>query len=135
MRRDGMAAEMLKALVIFLAGGFIYGLVEVLFRGHTHPTMFTLGGLCLLWIGGLDSFFGQKPPLWAQELIGGAFITIAELVCGIIVNMWLGLNVWDYSDLPFNILGQVCPTFCYFWIALSLPAVYIENLLRSALER
>ncbi|MBO6229228.1 MAG: hypothetical protein J6O50_01560 [Ruminiclostridium sp.] len=134
MREDSFAAELTRSFVIFLMGGFIYGLIEVIYRGHTHPSMFVLGGICFLWIGGFNSFFRVSPPLWLQVLLGGAFITLAEFGCGLIYNVWLGLRVWDYSKLPFNIMGQVCPTFFFSWVALSLPAILAEDLVRHALR-
>ncbi len=135
MREDSFAAELVRTFVIFLAGGFIYGIIEIIYRGHTHPSMFVLGGICLVWIGGLDSFFRHSPPLFVQMLLGGLFITLAEFGCGLVMNVWLGLRVWDYSDLPYNIMGQVSPRFCALWIALSLPAVLLEDLLRSAFAK
>lgn len=135
MSRDSFGAEFVRVFVIFLAGGFIYGLIEVAYRGHTHPSMFVLGGLCLVWIGGFDSFYTRTPPLWAQVLLGGLFITLAEFTCGLVLNVGLGLRVWDYSNLPYNILGQVSPRFCALWVGLSLPAVVLENGLRTAFSR
>ncbi|MBR5090293.1 MAG: hypothetical protein IK093_12765 [Ruminiclostridium sp.] len=135
MRSDGFAAELIRALVIFLAGGFIYGAIELIYRGHTHPSMFVLGGICLLWVGGIGRFFPRPVPLWVQVLVGGAFITCAEFVCGLVYNVWLGMKVWDYSKLPGNIMGQICPTFFFSWVAISLPAVLVEGVFRSALTR
>lgn len=132
MRRDGFVYELVQALVIFLAGGFIYGLIEVIYRGHTHPSMFVLGGISLLWVGGFGRFFRRRPPVWAQVLAGGAFITCAEFLCGLVYNVWLGMRVWDYSRIQFNIMGQVCPTFFFSWVALSLPAVIIESAFRCS---
>lgn len=131
MRSDSFAAEFARNFIIFLFGGFTYCLIEVLYRGRTHPSMLVLGGLCLLWIGGLDSFFKKAPPLPVQMLLGGLFITAAELVTGLILNVWLGLRIWDYSNIPLNFMGQICPPFCGLWVSLSLPAMLLENLLRK----
>ena len=57
-------------------------------------------------------------------------ITAVEFVFGVIFNIWLGLNVWDYSDEPLNFLGQICPGFVLMWMALSLPAVWISGKIR-----
>ncbi len=135
MRRNSFAAEFVRTFVIFLAGGFIYGLLEILYRGHTHPSMFVLGGICLVWVGGLNSFFRRTPPLVVQMLLGALFITTAEFACGLIMNVWLGLRVWDYSNIPYNLMGQVSLRFCALWIGISLPAVLIEDFLRSAMSR
>ena len=130
MGENSFAREFLRSLVIFLAGGFIYGAVEILYRGHTHPSMFVLGGICLLWVGGLNSFFRRTPPLWVQLLLGGVFITLAEFACGLVYNVWLGMRVWDYSKLPLNIMGQVCPMFFFAWVLLSFPAIIVEDVIR-----
>lgn len=130
MGENSFARELLRSLVIFLAGGFIYGAVEILYRGHTHPSMFVLGGICLLWVGGLNSFFRRTPPLWVQLLLGGVFITLAEFACGLVYNVWLGMRVWDYSKLPLNIMGQVCPMFFFAWVLLSFPAIIVEDVIR-----
>ena len=129
--RSSFAAELYRCAVIFLFGGFIYGAVEILYRGHTHPSMFVLGGICFLWVGGLNSFFRHRMPVPLQMFIGGAFITLSEFVFGVIFNLWLGMRVWDYSRLPLNILGQVCPVFFLAWVLLSLPAIFLEDMLRK----
>ena len=134
MKIKSFFGELLEAGVIFLSGGFIYGGIEILYRGNTHPSMFVLGGLSLLWIGGLNRFYGKKPPIFLQMLIGGGIITLGEFLCGIVVNLWLNLDVWDYSKLPFNIMGQICLLFTLIWIALSYPAIIIEDYLRKGME-
>lgn len=47
-------------------------------------------------------------------------VTAIELVFGLIFNVWLGMNVWDYSNQPFNILGQICPIFSLIWAGVAL---------------
>lgn len=133
MKTDSFSSELFKQLVIFLFGGFIYGAVEILFRGHTHPSMFVAGGLCLVWIGGLNRFFKRKFSLITQMLLGSVIITLAEFIFGLIVNVAFKLKVWDYSSLPFNIMGQVCPLFTGAWFMLSLPAVLVEELIRCGM--
>ena len=41
----------LKLLVLAVIGGAIYVGIEMLWRGHSHPSMFILGGLCFVSIG------------------------------------------------------------------------------------
>lgn len=135
MKNGSFASEFVQALVIFLTGGFIYGIIEIIYRGHTHPSMFVLGGICLLWVGGFGHFFRRSFPLWVQVILGGTFITLAEFLCGLIYNVQLGLRVWDYSKLPFNIMGQVCPLFFFAWVALSLPAIIVERVIRRSFRQ
>lgn len=131
--RDSFFIELFKQLVIFLFGGFIYGAVEILYRAHTHPSMFITGGLCLVWVGGLNSFFGKVLPLPAQMAVGSMIITAAELFCGLIVNVGFHMDVWDYSDLPFNFMGQICLRFVVIWFFFSLVAIVAEDFIRSRL--
>ena len=70
-----------------------------------------------------DTVIQWETPLWLQAVIGGTIITAAEFVVGCIVNLWLGWDVWDYSGMVFNILGQVCLAYWMLWVALSLPAI------------
>lgn len=132
-KQDSFFTELLKQLVIFLFGGFIYGAVEIIYRAHTHPSMFVTGGLCLVWVGGLNSFFGKILPLPAQMAVGSGIITAAEFICGLIVNVKFNMDVWDYSDLPFNFMGQICLRFVVIWFFFSLLAIVAEDFIRSGI--
>lgn len=68
-----------------------------------------------------------------QMLIGAIVITTLEFVCGCIVNLWLGWNVWDYSNMPFNLLGQICLPFTVIWFFLSAVAVVLDDWIRHIL--
>ena len=105
------------SIFIFTIGALGYGLLEVLFRGYTHWTMMLTGGACLLTFYYLDQQF-YKVPLLLKAAGGAVIITIYEFAVGLIVNLWYGWHVWDYSLLPGNILGQICPLFTAVWFAL-----------------
>lgn len=115
----------LKYSTIFLTGGILYMLLEIAFRGNTHWTMGILGGICFICIGIVNNSFGFSLPI--QMVIDALIITLLELISGIILNMGLHWNIWDYSQLPFNILGQVCLPFSLLWFCLSLPAIYLNK--------
>ncbi len=119
----------MKLLMLFCYGGCLYTIVELLFRGNSHWTMFILGGLCFLLVGGIDEVFGNMP-LIAQMGISAVIITVLEFICGCIVNLWLGMDVWNYASLPFNILGQVCLIFTIAWFFLSLVGIVTDDFLR-----
>jgi uncharacterized membrane protein len=57
-------------------------------------------------------------------------VTSAEFVSGCILNIWLGLNIWNYGNLPFNLLGQVQIYFIGAWYALSIFAIISADYLR-----
>ena len=95
-----------KYLFLFNVGGLLYILIELLWRGWSHWTMFFLGGLCFVFLGLINEVLPWQMPLWMQVVIGAAGITTLEFLTGSIVNLWLGWNVWDYSGMPGNILGR-----------------------------
>lgn len=101
----------------FCGGGASYGLLEVLWRGYTHISMLIAGGVCF-WL--LVRIAKMSCGLFAKSLIGGLCITSVEFISGCIVNMWLGLSVWDYTDEPMSLYGQVCIRYALLWIALCL---------------
>lgn len=119
-----------KALALFLFGAVLYAAIEILWRGHTHWTMAVLGGLLFLLLGGLNNWLPWEMPLLWQIIIGTAIVTAAEFVAGCILNLWLGLGIWDYSNLPGNILGQICPQFTLAWAGLSLIAIVLDDYIR-----
>lgn len=120
----------LKYLFLFLFGGFTYGGIEILFRGYSHISMFIAGGLCFILIGLLNEVLPWNLSLISQMVISALIITTVELITGLIVNVWLNLNVWDYSSLPYNVAGQICLLFTNIWFLLSLPAILLDDYLR-----
>ncbi len=115
-------------LSLGLMGGYCYGLVEVLFRGYTHWSMFLLGGLCFIGMGWLRRALRQAP-LAEKMLLCGLMITTAELLCGLIVNRLFDMNVWDYSAEPLNLWGQICLPFTAAWCVISLPAMGLDRVI------
>lgn len=118
-------------LILFLIGGAIYYFLEVLWRGYSHWSMFILGGLCFVIMGLLNEHkFRWNDSLIKQAIISAFIITLFEFVTGCIVNLWLGLNVWDYSELPCNICGQVCLYMTFVWILLSMFGIILDDWVR-----
>lgn len=119
-----------KAAVLFLVGGTAYVLLELLWRGHSHSSMFVLGGWCFILIGNINEDLPWEMGLVQQSLIGAGVVTLLEFITGLIVNVWLGLGVWDYSNMPLNILGQICLPFTLLWIPVSAVAIILDDYLR-----
>lgn len=128
-----MKRVIFKWSVLALAGGIIYILIELAVRGHTHWTMFLLGGVCFVGVGLLNEVCSREMPLPVQMLAGGVLITLCELVTGFMVNIELGWNVWDYSHKPYNYYGQICLEYSFYWVLLSAAAIILDDLLRYAL--
>lgn len=118
-----------KILCLFGLCGGIYVLLELIFRGRSHISMFFAGGLSATCIfvccqcGRL-----KKACMFTKCLFGSAVITAVEFVTGVIVNLWLRLSVWDYSDVPWNLLGQICLPFSLVWFVLTLPILKFGTL-------
>lgn len=119
-----------KYITIFLMGGIIYMIMEMLWRGRTHISMGILGGICVVLIGIINEIYHDIPLLY-QAPLGSIIITILEYISGYILNITLGLNIWDYSDLPFNVNGQVCLYYSLLWMVLSMVASVIDDVIRQ----
>ena len=119
---------------LFSIGAVGYGLIEILWRGYTHPSMLTAGGLCFVFFGTVCQKF-KKPGLLLKGIIGSAFITSIELIFGIIFNIILKKNVWDYSRMPLNLGGQICAGYSFLWLLLSLIFIPFAGLITKKLSK
>lgn len=108
-----------KYIIIFGLGAFIYGAIEVIVRGYTHWTMALTGGAVMALFMLINR--SRDVNILLRCLLGALVITSLEFAVGAVVNLGLGWEVWDYSEKPFNIMGQICPLFTLGWFALSLP--------------
>lgn len=120
-----------RLAVLWFALGICYVTLELIFRGATYLPMLWVGGLCGLCAGLLNqhSFFRNRR-MWLQCLIGTAVTLIIEYISGYILNIRLGLKIWDYSGLPFNLNGQICLLYAVVWFFLMPLAVYLDDWLR-----
>lgn len=125
-----IAKRHLRLVILFVLLGLTYFSIETLWRGYSHWTMFLLGGLCGLLVGYVNELFEWSTPLWKQILIGEAIVLPLEFLTGVIVNIWLGWNVWDYSDLPLNILGQSSLLFALLFAPIIFFAILIDDYYR-----
>ncbi len=96
----------------------------------THWAMFVLGGLAFLLVGGINEYLSWNTPIWLQCLIGTGIILLLEFVFGCVLNLWLELHVWDYSNIPFNLFGQICLPFALAWYFLTAFAIVADDYLR-----
>ena len=120
--------SVLIEVLVFILGGVSYGLIEMIYRGYTHWSMVLTGGACILTFYIMEEWLLSIPLLWAA-LAGAAIITVYELCVGLVVNVMLKLEVWDYSEMPGNFIGQICPTFSVAWFILSLIFIGIIRLI------
>ena len=99
----------------------------IAWRGYSHVSMFILAGVCGICIGLINEILSMDTPIWLQAIIGSCIVTTGEFISGCILNLWLGLGIWDYSNMPFNLLGQICLPFSLLWIILSACAIVIDD--------
>lgn len=104
-------------LVAALIGGFGYCLIEIIWRGRTHYSMFFAGAIVLSSFYFISKNFNLA--FWEKCIIGMLIITGIELVFGVVFNLIMKENVWDYSNVPLNFLGQICVPFSIIWFAMS----------------
>ena len=123
---------LIKELILLIIFGITYCGIEILYRGRTHISMLFVGGLCAVLIGMINEIT-PKMNIFLQMFIGAIIVTIIEFFSGYIINIILGLNVWDYSNLMFNYKGQVSLIFTIIWFFLSAPVIYLDDKLRKIL--
>lgn len=99
-----------KYLFLFNVGGLLYVLIELIWRGWSHWTMFILGGLCFIYLGPFNEVLRWDTPLWQQILIGAVGITALEFLTGCIVNLWLGWNATCHVTFWGRFVRNIC---CY----------------------
>ena len=133
-----MLNKAFRNIFLFLIGGGAYITIEMVWRAimnspPTHFAMIIIGGLAFILIGGVNEWISWDMAFWKQCLFGTVFVLIIELLSGYVLNVKLGLHIWDYSHLPLNILGQVCPQFAAAWYLLSGFGIVLDDWLRYLL--
>lgn len=110
--------KLVESIVVLMIGSVLYSVMEILFRGYTHWSMTITGGVCFFVLYDLH-IHHRGLSLLRRAVLGACFITAAEFAVGCIVNLFFGWDVWDYSDQPLHLLGQVCPSFSACWLILA----------------
>ena len=120
--------------LFFFIGAAGYSAIEVIWRGHTHWSMALAGGLCFILFSLVAEGFADKPII-VKALLAALGVTAVELVFGLIFNVMLGMGVWDYSNLPLNLFGQICPLFSLLWVGLALIFLPFADALNTGTRR
>lgn len=119
-----------KEFFIFIIFGISYFTLEILYRGYSNWTMIFLGGIVSVLIG-LINEITPNMRMWKQMLLGTILVTLFEFILGYILNIKLGLGIWDYSNIPFNIMGQICLPFSFLWFVLSYFVIILDDILKE----
>ena len=126
------------SMLLWTWGGAVYFLLEVAYKTATgHPeriswTMLVLAIILCIPVERCGAELPWKCPLWLQALACAALVTAVELVAGLALNVWLCLDVWDYSNIPMNLFGQICPQFAVVWWGLCFCFILVFDWLRYA---
>lgn len=123
--------KLYKDLILILIMGIIYHRLELWYDGKSSLWMVLVGGVACCLVGILNEhpkFYDRK--MWQQCIIGTAIVLCVEFISGIFFNVWLGLNIWNYSDMKYNLYGVICPQFGLLWLVLMPLSIWIDDFLR-----
>ena len=134
------AGRRVLSMLLWFWGGTVYFLLEVAWKtatGEPQRISWTMLVLAVLLTIPVERCGEQLPwhvPLWLQALASAVLATAVELAAGLVLNLWLGLGVWDYSRLPGNFLGQICPQFFVVWWGLCFLFIPVFDWMRWSVE-
>ncbi len=121
---------LLKVILLFMIGAVGYGSIEMIWRGYTHWTMMIAGGLCFVMFSLVaDKLKGKHLLLKAAVCAVG--VTVIEFIFGVVFNIVLKMNVWDYSHMPLNIFGQICPLFTLLWAGIAIAFLPLADIINQ----
>lgn len=140
MGSEERAGKWLLSVLLWVWTGTLYFFIEVAwktFRGKPESISWTMLLLAIILAVPLERFGAELPwemPLTVQSVICGLAITAVEFAAGLIINVWLGMGVWDYSGMTGNIMGQVCPQFLAVWMVLAAAGIVMLDWMRYVVE-
>ena len=111
---------------------FVYGLLgwcaEVVFAAVKEHRLvnrgFLCGPICPIYGFGMVALLYAARALGAPGLplsvpvvfvVGGVLTTLLELVAGWGLYRLFRIRWWDYTGIPFNVGGYICPQFSLLW--------------------
>ena len=95
------AGKWVLSMLLWTWGGAAYFLLEVAYKPATgHPehiswTMLVLAMVLCIPIARCGAELPWEVPLPLQEYIFADLVTITELIAGLVINVWMVLDVWD----------------------------------------
>lgn len=85
-------------------------------------------GLCILYLMATlidrSPIHGLTEALFALVLIA-VELTVLEYIAGIFLLKAANVRLWDYSMIPGNINGLICPLFSFFWTLLGVAYYFL----------
>lgn len=141
---------MKKFLILFLIMGMMYLCIEVIFTaiinlpikglqliGQTSLWMLPVGGLLGVLLGLFNQINWVRKTfnVFWQCFIGAILITLVEFGAGLLLNIVMGLNLWDYSQYLLNVMAQVCVPMSICWFFLCPFVFWFDDILRFYLYK
>ena len=119
-----------KYSLLFILGAIGYAAIETIWRGHTHWSMMIAGGLCFgLFSVVADRMNGKS--ILVKAVVCAVGVTAIEFVFGVVFNLWFKMDVWDYSNMPLNLLGQICPIFSLIWVGIAIAFLPLADVINK----
>lgn len=130
-----------KNFTIFTLMGICYIFIEVAFSsivslkpaliGQSSLWMFLVGGLLGVVLGKMNEIKTTRNLMYPFNILAGAsMITFIELVSGVILNRWLGFDIWDYSKAKYNFLGQIDLVHSTCWVILTPFVFWVDDVMK-----
>ncbi|HKK95672.1 MAG TPA: putative ABC transporter permease [Anaerovoracaceae bacterium] len=132
--------EILLYLYIYSFIGWIYESIYVsikkkrwINRGFMHGpflTIYGFGGILCVLSGSLSQ--GETLTMFIYAVF---ICSLMELVTGVTMEKLFRVRYWDYTNIPFNVRGYICPPVSLFWGVLAIIVNrYIHVYLTGALS-
>lgn len=122
--------------VIFVTSGLIYIVLELLWRGRTHWTMFLCAGLCGLVMANINNNWLEfDTDFRIQVFVSALMCSTSEFFFGIMFNG--DFSIWDYRGMwgTIHALGdQVNIIFFGIWIIISVFGLPLLDWIQWKLE-
>ena len=114
----------------FVLGAIGYAAIEIIWRGRTHWSMMIAGGICFI-IFSIVAETMQDKGMLLKAVVCALGVTVVEFIFGLVFNLWLGMGVWDYSNMPLNLMGQICPLFSLMWVGVAIVFLPLAGLINE----
>ena len=132
--------ELYRYLCYFFIYAFFGWCIEVCFAAFKHGVFvnrgFLNGPVCPIYGVGVCAVVFALSPLKKNFLLlflGSVLLTSAlEWLTGFVLEKVFHQKWWDYSDMPFNLQGYICPLFSVLW---GLACLLIMDIVHPGIEK
>ena len=116
--------NIMRLIFFYCFAGGVYMTMELVYRQYTDYHMFYLAGFIGLLILVINEWLTYETDFLLQVFVCGTAALLGEFICGLLFNA--DYHIWDYRELPFNLMGHIQLYFAVIWYVLS--AIFIPVL-------